>query len=150
MTTKAPQKRKTATLQTKYEAILEAEAGIKTKTKIAQEYGIPANTLSTWLKRAESYKQAYQTQGFAPQTKKRRKADYEDVETALGIWMREARAKDIPISGPILQAKAEELAKELGYPDFKCSNGWLTRFKARKGIGFRAIRGEAKSVKPIH
>ena len=50
-------------------------------------------------------------------------SDFEDVDGALQIWMREARTFDIPISGLILQAKAQELAAELGHPNFKCSNG---------------------------
>ena len=106
------------------------------------------NTLSKWLKKAGVYKKAYETQGFSPQNKRMKKADFENVYDALQAWMREARARDIPISVLILQAKAQELAAELGHPGFKCSNGWLSRFKTRKGIGFRNIKGEAKAVKP--
>ena len=62
--------------------------------------------------------------------------------------MKEAHAHDIPISGPILQAKAQELAVKLGHPEFQCSNWWLSRFKTRKGIGFRTIKGAAKAIKP--
>lgn len=143
-------KRKTTTLETKYRAILDVEKAGKTRTKtqIAQDYGVPLNTLSTWLSKADQYKKAFETQEFGAANKRMKKADYEDVDDALDAWMREARARDIPISGPILQAKAQELAVELGHPDFKCSNGWLSRFKTRKGIGFRNIKGEAKAVKP--
>ena len=141
-----PLKRKTTTLGTKYQAILEVEKGEKTKAAIAADYGVPPNTLSTWLKKKEEYKQAFLTQSFGPANKRMKKGDYEDVDDALDTWMREARARDIPISGPILQAKAQELAAELNHPEFKCSTGWLNRFKVRKGIGFRNIRGEAKSV----
>ena len=148
MSSKQPLKRKTTTLQTKYEAILEVEKGQKTKSLIAKEIGVPPNTLSTWLSKAESLKKAYETQEFGPKMKRMKKADFQDVDDALDAWMREARARDIPISGPILQAKAQEFAQEFGHPEFQCSNGWLSRFKARKGIGFRAIKGEAKSVKP--
>ena len=77
-----------------------------------------------------------------------KKADFEDVNVALHAWMRESRPSDIPISGTILQAKAQELEAELGHPDFKCSNGWLCRFKTRKGIVFRNIKGETNAVKP--
>ena len=40
--------------------------------------------------------------------------DFKDVDDALHAWMREAHARDIPISGPILQTKAQELAAEPG------------------------------------
>ena len=59
----------------------------------------------------------------------------------------------MPITSPslapcILQTKAQEQAAKLGYPDFKCSNGWVSRFNTSKGIGFRNIKGEAKAVNP--
>ncbi len=57
-----PLKRKTTTLEDKYKAIMEVEAGKKTKTQIAKDFGVPSNTLSTWLKKAEEYKKAYETQ----------------------------------------------------------------------------------------
>ena len=74
--------------------------------------------------------------------------DNDVPQACLQAWMREAHACDIPISGHILQAKAQELAAELGHPDFKCSNWWLSWFKTRKGIGFRNIKGEDKAVNP--
>ncbi|KAK9758955.1 Tc5 transposase DNA-binding domain [Popillia japonica] len=39
-----------------------------------------------------------------------------------------------------------EKAEEFGHPEFKCSGGWLDRFKLRHGISFGKISGEAKSV----
>ena len=52
---------KTTTLETKYRAILEVEKGAKTKTQIAKDYGVPPNTLSTWLSKAADYKKAFET-----------------------------------------------------------------------------------------
>ena len=40
-------------IQDKYQAIKAVEAGIKKKGDIAKEFGIPPNTLSTWLKNKE-------------------------------------------------------------------------------------------------
>ena len=77
-----------------------------------------------------------------------KRADVEDMDDALHVWMREAHAHDIPISDPILQVKEQELAAELGHPEFRCSNGWLSHFKTRKGLGFRTIKGKSKAIKP--
>ena len=54
----------------------------------------------------------------------------------------------MPISGPILQEKALQIAKALDVsPDeFKASNGWLDRFKTRNGIKAKFISGEAGDV----
>ena len=50
------------------------------------------------------------------------------------------------MTGPVLQSKAEEIAKELGFEDFSCSNGWIHRFKTRHAIVQKRVAGEAASV----
>ena len=42
--------------------------------------------------------------------------------------------------------KARELATSFGHQEFACSSGWLERFKARHGIAFHQMSGEAASV----
>jgi hypothetical protein len=57
-----------------------------------------------------------------------------------------ARAKNILISGPILKEKAFQVIKELKIENFKKSNCWLVKFKARYNISLKIICGESKSV----
>ena len=71
---------------------------------------------------------------------------FKDVEDALLLWFKEIRGKHVPILGPILQAKVDELAKELGHVGFNCSSGWLQRFKNCQGIGQKTICGESAAV----
>ena len=52
----------------------------------------------------------------------------------------------MPISGPLVCSKAAQFSESLQVTDFKCSVGWLNRFKARHGIFFRKISGEEKAV----
>ena len=141
-------KRKQHTIQTKYDAILEVEKGIKSKSQIAGEIGIPPNTLSTWLKKKEDIKKVFESQTYSHSNKRMRTSTYADVDSALDKFMRDARATKTSISGPILKAEAQILANKLGHTDFKASQGWLSRFKNRKGIHFREISGEAHSVNP--
>ena len=58
-------------------------------------------------------------------------------------WFRQARDKAIPLLGPILQSKALEFASQLDIADFKASNGWLEKFKARHAIKAFAVSGES-------
>ena len=140
-------KRKHCDLNTKYRAILMVEQHpTRSKTSIAQEFGVPQNTLSTWLKTKDKLKLAVESAEFGPKSKKMRKAAHPDVEDAVDLWLADARGQDVSISGPILREKAEILSKELGHNEFKCSTGWLTRYKGRKDIKFRSIKGEAKSA----
>ncbi len=146
MANKSTPKRKTTTLETEYKAMLEVETGKKTKTAIAKELNIPLNTISTWIGKSDYYKDAYQKQEFGVKVKRLKKGNYEDIEDALDQWMRNARSRNLIITGPIIKEKAEELAKEMGHHEFKASNGWLDQMKVRKDLKFRAIKGEAKSV----
>ncbi|XP_014260374.1 tigger transposable element-derived protein 6 [Cimex lectularius] len=68
------------------------------------------------------------------------------IDKAVLEWFQRVRAQKIPISGPIIQAKALEVAQELGDTGFKASNGWLQRFRTRHAIKFKAICGESGSV----
>jgi transposase-like protein len=109
-------------IEEKYLAIKAVEAGQKKKIQIAKDFGVPPNTLSTWLKSKDNIIQAYETSAFGPATKKMRTADFPDVEKALDLWFRDARSNNVPVSGPILKSRAEDLAKQLGHSDFACSS----------------------------
>lgn len=121
-------KRKLWTLDVKYNAIVDVEKGLK-KTDIASQIGIPHNTLSTWIKQKQQIKEAYEQNKFTNDRKKLRTCSYDDVEAALVKWLDKARSHHLPISGPIIQSKAQEFAAKLNHPDFKCSIGWLDRFR---------------------
>ena len=49
-------------LHEKYSALIEVENGDK-KRDIASKYGVPLNTLSTWIKNAEKIKKLFQIWG---------------------------------------------------------------------------------------
>jgi transposase-like protein len=133
-------------VETKYAAIVEAEKGSKSKCDIAKDFNIPPSTLSTWLKQSDKIKAAMQTSDFSHARKRMRSALHKDLDEACLIWFKSARTQNIPLSGPILCGKADELAQKLGHTDFKASNGWLNRFKQRHGITFMKVCGEANSV----
>jgi transposase len=54
-----------------------------------------------------------------------------DVNVILWRWFTTAHARGYPISGPILQWKAKQIASELGVEggDFSTSEGWLQKWK---------------------
>ena len=66
----------------------------------------------------------------------------EDVESALLTWFTAARARDVNITTSILEEKANQLAEQLGNPDFKATNGWICRWKNRHGIKYKKQHGE--------
>lgn len=143
-------KQSALTLSKKLEMIAAVEKNdrekTRTKTQIAQDFGIPKTTSSTIIKNKEKTKDAFEQSKFDPQRKRLRAAAFENVEEALVRWIGQARSMNVPLSGPILLEKADSLAQKLGCSDFKCSSGWLERFKSRHGIKFKHIVGESSTV----
>jgi len=60
---------------------------------------------------------------FAPARECLRNATHSDVEAALLMWFKNARAQSIAISGSILQKKAKDYATGLGIDDFNIVMG---------------------------
>jgi hypothetical protein len=75
-----------------------------------------------------------------------RTAQHTDVEDALFQWFKNVRDNNIPIFGPTLAAKADDLAIRLGHTDFTANHNWAERFKQRRGIVSRSINGESAAV----
>ncbi|XP_060592007.1 tigger transposable element-derived protein 6-like [Ruditapes philippinarum] len=88
----------------------------------------------------------YQTSTSSPKRKRHRSGKFDDVDSALFEWFKGARASSMPISGIILQKKADDLAKSLGHMDFSASGSTVERFKGRHNIVSHAISGESGMV----
>jgi len=84
-----------------------------------------------------------------PDDRKRkvRKTGYEDINSLLYEWFKEASDRTVVVTGPMLREKALKFASDLGVTEFKASNGWLESFLKRHNIGFGNMCGEAGDVK---
>ncbi|XP_039291045.1 tigger transposable element-derived protein 4-like [Nilaparvata lugens] len=78
-------------------------------------------------------------------SKKLRPSQNNDVDQALLKWFKIQRANNIPISGSILQSKANDLAEKLGRPR-DITSAWIQRFRQRHAITSGRISGEAAAV----
>ncbi|KAK8768126.1 hypothetical protein V5799_005093, partial [Amblyomma americanum] len=132
-------------LKTKVEILQAVERGLLTKTAIAEKYGIKKSTLSTYIKNKDSIIDAYQKE-IEPSRKRLRTSAHPEMETAVSTWIKDVRSRNIPLSGPIIAAKAADFANQMGISDFNASEGWLSRFKARHGLTFKNVCGEAAAV----
>lgn len=125
----------------KYQALIEVEQGAK-KCDIAKKYDVPANTLSTWIKNSEKIKTQFQSGQSSSSRKRIQIGKYDEVDSALFKWFSNKMSEGACISGPILMAKANLFAKDMGYTEFECTLSWLKRHE----INMRKIEGEEKSV----
>ncbi|NXQ84091.1 TIGD4 protein, partial [Nyctibius grandis] len=130
-------RKKSISIEEKIDIISAVESG-KKKADIAAKYGIKKNSLSSIMKNKEKVLEAFESLRFDPKRKRLRTAFYTDLEQALMKWYRIAQCLNMPVNGPMLRLKANDFAQKLGHSDFKCSNGWLDRFKSRYGLVFRA------------
>ncbi|KFQ37084.1 Tigger transposable element-derived protein 4, partial [Merops nubicus] len=130
-------RKKSISIEEKIDIISAVESG-KKKADIAAKYGIKKNSLSSIMKNKEKVLEAFESLRFDPKRKRLRTAFYSDLEEALVKWYRIAQCLSVPVNGPMLRHKANDFAQKLGHSDFKCSNGWLDRFKSRYGLVFRA------------
>lgn len=135
-------KRKALDMATKRAIVTELSQGAK-NCELVKKYNVSKSTISTILKNKEKIASS---DANTADRKRLRKATYADVEDALLKWFVDARARNIPISGPMMLGKAKDFAFLLDFPDFCPGNGWLHRFKVRHGIVFKSIVGEARSV----
>ncbi|NXA13388.1 TIGD4 protein, partial [Sapayoa aenigma] len=138
-------RKKSISIEEKIDIISAVESG-KKKADIAAKYGIKKNSLSSIMKNKEKVLEAFETLRFDPKRKRLRTAFYADLEEALMKWCRIAQCLNVPVNGPMLRLKANDFAQKLGHSDFKCSNGWLDRFKSRYGLVFRAQPVEAAAA----
>ena len=70
------------------------------------------------------------------------------MDTAVFLWIKQARAMGTPISGALVIAKADSLAEKLNIRNFKANHGLLYHFKIRWSLIYKTICGESASVTP--
>ncbi|XP_076310682.1 uncharacterized protein LOC143225345 [Tachypleus tridentatus] len=107
------------------------------RTKIMKEIGVPESTLRGWLKNEDQLRefcnQVDRMTGL--QRKKAKTAADPAVDMEVYDWFVRLRADNIPISGPMVLAKAEKTYQQLYQKeDWQPTHSWLQKFKERHGI----------------
>ncbi|XP_064468531.1 tigger transposable element-derived protein 4-like [Ornithodoros turicata] len=114
-------------------------------TFLVQKHGLLQSTISTILKNEEKLRKEAAGSGASAKRKRIRDRAYDEIKEAVYKWFLDARSRKIPMSRPVLAAKAKRFAYLLD-EDFKPCGGWLQRFKDRYGITYRRIVGESASM----
>lgn len=140
------QKRKVLSIEEKGLIICRLEQG-ESNIAIARELGLSHSSVSTIWKNRDAIKNAF-NENLLPK-KKLRLSSHVDIDEALFNWFKVERSRGSPISGPILQAKAEHFGRLLNKgPEYTCAESWIKRFRKRHNIVYGKISGEAASVPP--
>ncbi|GBC04023.1 hypothetical protein RclHR1_05480006 [Rhizophagus clarus] len=77
-----------------------------------------------------------------------REVKYPQVKKALGLWVENANANNLPVSEMMIKEKAFYFAQEFSIPreDILFSNGWIEKFKKRNNIHCYRLHGKANSA----
>ena len=114
--------------------------------KIADEFGIGKSAVSNILRQKEAILNEFNEAENVDRKRSSGQSQYKDLNKVVLAWFTRVRSQNIPVSGPLLQEKACEFAKQLGLDNFKASNGWLDRFKNNNSIKCQTLSGEGASV----
>jgi hypothetical protein len=123
----------------KLEEFREVDKNERSKSEIAQAYGIPLSTLSTYLKDLDSVEQQASQEHDISKRMRIRDAKHGNMEEELFEWFCHARKNRLAVGGQTVKGKADEIA-------LKCSNGWLQHFKERHNITWHSLSGEGASA----
>ncbi|XP_054724207.1 uncharacterized protein LOC129234248 [Uloborus diversus] len=75
-------------------------------------------------------------------------AKHEKLEDALYTWIMQMTAKNATITGDTIREHAKIFGQQMNITDFEHSNGWLNRFKKRRGLSQHIRSGETANVDP--
>ena len=115
--------------------------------QLSDKFQITLGAVSNILKRKLEYTDDYELNRNKKLKRKFKNDLNQDINAHVYEWFTLQRSKNIPISGPILQQYARDVAQQFDKSTtFRASNGWLDRFRSRYNIQFRIICGEARSL----
>ena len=143
----AKRSHKEMSLEDKIALIRASEASPKpTQAHLSCQFSIGRSTVGDILRKKRLYEEAWEGNIYSKRQRLSKTTNAEAVNEKLYAFFNQARAKNIPISGPILQSKALQFAEELDVEDFRASNGWLDAWKKRYNIKQFKISGESAGV----
>ena len=134
----------TKSVKEKYAALKEVEEG-SSKSQVAMKYGIPKNTLSTWIKNKEKIFESMKTQGNKSKRRRLKQGTFANLDGLIFKWLLTVRSRNVVVSASILKTKAKELAEKINIKGFQASDGWIDRWKNRSNVFFKTVSGEGNS-----
>ncbi|XP_018410843.1 PREDICTED: tigger transposable element-derived protein 3-like [Nanorana parkeri] len=143
-------KRRDSTLAEKVKILELLQQPKASQSSVARNMGLSQSTISRVMKKRDEILERW-NQNENPSRKRNRPFKHAKVDEALLEWLLFAKANKLPISGPILMRQAEVIAKEIGCPQFKPSNGWLWRWKERYRLFYRGdlLLGEKRQSRYV-
>ena len=144
MTKREKQTRNTLPLTDKIK-VIEAFLDGKSQRMIARMHKIGKTQVSGIIRRREEILAYYRENVVNGETskklsvKRQRKSEYALLNDHLMRWYKHVSGSNTRITTGMLRAKALQIAPQLGYHEFKASNGWLAHFKGHNNLKFSKV-----------
>ena len=114
--------------------------------KLAEEFGCGRTCIQTLIKQKEDIPTDWKCCENSSLKKKGRSEEFQDINNAVWRWFCMAREALIPVSDPMIQEEALQIALKLNVTGFKASNGWLEKWKTRHDVKQFSVAGEDGEV----
>ena len=126
---------KDLSIQTKLQLLADVDKKQGTKKEIAEKYGIPHNTLTTIVKNRAKLERSGLAAEFQPDRTRLRTTEKLDIDQALFLWFKQARAMSASISTPVLTSQAFK-EPTIHEQNFFLSIGWegICRFSKSREV----------------
>lgn len=145
-----PKERVNLSLSEKIAIIDEYEHGpVRSHRKLAEKYNVSKSTVAEMLRNKAVLQNAFMINANTKRKRFNSASRYADINALVWSWFTKARESGIQMSGPMIQEKALQLAKELQVPGFKGSNGWLHSWKSRYNITSFKDETSDPTAKPL-
>ena len=142
---KVQQTKKTLTLKEKVDVIkYKDKSGCGSRSSTEKFFG--KTEIRSILKNRDKILREFETNEPSSKQRSARKTGNEEINKLIWEWFKDMSRRKLPISGPMLQEKALQFAKDLGNTEFRGSNGWLESFRKRNNIAFYVKSGEKADV----
>ncbi len=106
-------------------------------------YKIGRATVSRIIQNSQKHLADFEEKNLsAKRCRKLKKTENSDLNILMKEWFDAARARDIVMSGPLIQEQALKYAERLNLPTFKASSGWLHKFCKAYNVSCRTVTGE--------
>ena len=139
-------KRKALTLSERVDVIKEGEKG-QSSRELAAKFGVGRTQIQCILKRKAKVMAEYESAASPSKRRNARPTGNKPINKLCLKWFLEATNRKINVSGPMIQEKALQFARELDIPTFTASHGWLESFIKRHQLAFGKLCGESGDVK---
>lgn len=117
------------------------------QVNIAKASEIPTVSLLTIKSQCQAITAALKRAQLGPTCKRLCTGYFRKVDNAVATWLQNWRSRNIPVSGRMIQEKAVEFAALFDVTGFDASSGWLHRFRARYGLSWKQMCGDASCNK---